>query len=126
MTQQQSAGNCFRRSYLQPGCVVLFALILAGCGPSTQPQPDAQVHIQQIAGLYMYYASKHNETGPGSVDELKTWANALPATEKQSFGDGNIEKLFTSPRDNQPYQIVPKVSLKAQTIQGKPGSGSSS
>src|SRR5688572_19886504 len=78
---------------------VTFVVFLAGCGGTPAPQPAAQSHIQQLAGLYVYYATKHNDVGPASVEALRAWGNALPAAEKQTFGE--IDKLFTSPRDNQ-------------------------
>jgi hypothetical protein len=96
---------------------VAFLFLLAGCRGTPVPQPAAQTHIQQLAGLYIYYATKHNDLGPASVDELRTWSNALPAAEKAKFGD--LDNLFTSPRDHLPYKIVPKVSLKAQLVTGK-------
>ena len=103
-------------SFLAPLSVISLVLV-SGCGGTPVPQPAGQTHIQELAGLYVYYAKKHNDLGPASVDELRTWGNGLPATEKQNFGE--IDKLFISPRDHQPYKIVPKVSLKAQLVTGK-------
>jgi hypothetical protein len=112
-----------RLPQLPLGCLPLLFLLIGCGGGAPVPQPEAQTQIQQLTGLYLYYASKNNDLGPASLDDLKKWSKALPASERHAFGD--LDKLFISPRDNQPYRIVPKVSLKPQVAgRSSPGKGS--
>ncbi|MBX9581369.1 MAG: hypothetical protein K2X87_13790 [Gemmataceae bacterium] len=106
-------------------------LVAAGCSsnPPEQPPPDVtDQNLMHLVQLYSAYQSKHTKktakapapkpgpgkaaaadpTIPGSADELKTWAKTLPADELQKMGisGGELDGMFVSPRDNQPYGLA--------------------
>jgi len=86
--------------------------VLAGCGPRATPRdPTAgEQSIMKLGRAYMAFAGTAKDgLGPASADELKKW---LSADEKRltdlSLSRADLDSMFVSPRDGQPYDVQPK------------------
>jgi hypothetical protein len=97
--------------------VVAAAVTLAsGCsGGGGTPQPETEIHLKKLAGLYMKYVQTHQGRGPKSEAEFKEFGKA------QNTPD--LDSMFVSPRDNQPYTIIYNLSVIPQTGAGPGGPG---
>jgi hypothetical protein len=72
-------------------------------------------HIMQIVFLYKDFQGAHQGRGPRDAQELKTWAKGLKKDKLAAQGVEDLDKAFTSPRDNQPYVLVdPKAGRSGQ------------
>jgi hypothetical protein len=112
--------------FRRPGPALFLAaavLLAAGCSsnPPEQLPPTAdEQNMMKLVQLYTHYQTKHTKqkappkktgkvaapTIPESAEELKAWAKTLPADELQKMGITDLEGMFISPRDNQPYQLA--------------------
>ena len=76
--------------------LLIVVLPLSGC---STPQPDpAKENLIQFVHYYNMYAGEHQGKAPPSEDAFKQFLAAKKVTDS--------DKLFTSPRDNQPYKIT--------------------
>lgn len=75
--------------------------------------------MRNLAVLLGQYTGRHQGRGPKDEQEFKTYLRGLSADEMRSFG-GDVDKLFVSPRDLQPYVIRYGQSAGPP---GMPGSG---
>jgi hypothetical protein len=79
-------------------------LLVAGCeGPAGSPVAP---HFKQFGALYEKYKQKRGKP-PESTDELREWVKKLPKSEIETLGIEDLDRAFVSPRDQQPYVIVP-------------------
>ena len=103
------------------GLVVLSCLLAGGCGPGTAPPPAPQeVHLKQLAILYGKYTGRHQGQGPKSEDDFKAFIKKLPPADLAGADPNNIDALFTSPRDGQPYKVLYNVRMASPGPQGAP------
>jgi hypothetical protein len=81
---------------------------LAGCtqGPTKTDLPPEEKHILKLASLYSDFRGK-NGRAPKTMDELKSFARRMSPDDLRARGIDDIDKAFTSPRDNQPYKLAP-------------------
>jgi hypothetical protein len=92
--------------------VVVASSLLIGCGSGkpTRTERDAgERPILRVLSLYSAYKTAHNKQ-PQSTDQLKAWLKGLPKEKQTALGIENpdqLDQIFLSPRDNQPYQINP-------------------
>jgi hypothetical protein len=105
-------------------------IVMVGCGPTQHAPrevPPGFGQIEKVGGLYLRYTSKSRDrAGPANLEDLKKFANGLKDDDLQELGlsKGDLATLFVSPRDQQPYGIVPKVRpLGAEAGGGPPGRG---
>jgi hypothetical protein len=90
--------------------IVAFSLTVVSVGCS-QPKPpdltpkDNEQHILRVASLYGLYKNTHKGKGPATMDELKAWVKKMKPAELSKLKITDVEQTFTSPRDNQPYQL---------------------
>jgi len=94
------------------GVLGLGLAVVTGCGPGATPRdPTAgEQSIMKLGRAYMAFASSAKDgLGPASAEELKKWLleNDKKLTDL-GLTRGDVDGLFTSPRDNQPYQVQPK------------------
>src|SRR5262249_40376007 len=88
--------------------LALLACLAVGCNPAaTRELPADTVHILKLSSVYGAFRRAHNSKAPASVEELKGWVRGLPKEELGQLGIDNVDEAFTSPRDNQPYQMAP-------------------
>jgi hypothetical protein len=87
-------------------------LFLAGCGPKAAPrdQTAGEQSIMKLGRAYTAFAASAKDgLGPASADELKKW---LTADEKRltdlGLSRSDVDGIFISPRDGQPYEVHPK------------------
>jgi hypothetical protein len=91
---------------LVPFAVAAICASFVGCGPPTSaPQPDAKVRLTQVLRLYTAYQEK-NRKPPANEQALRDFAQKLtPAEREASLLVDDLESIFTSPRDNQKFEI---------------------
>jgi hypothetical protein len=90
---------------LGPAVLVLLASS-PGCGPpAAKPEPDAKVRLTKILRLYQLYVDK-NKKGPADESALREFGGTLtPEQRDESLIGDDLDTIFTSPRDGQPYVI---------------------
>jgi hypothetical protein len=91
--------------------LVLFVLAGAavGCGKERDLTVDeGRTHILNAMSVWHEYRKANNNKAPKSMDEFKSWAkkNVKPET-LQRMGYKDVDELLTSPRDGQPYELIP-------------------
>ena len=115
----------------------LSAMVLVGvfgCGGGTPPPspPTPQTTITALGRLYGEYAAQHDGLGPEDAAEFRAFLEALPAAQRRGMGIDDVATALVSPRDSQPYVILPGVNTReavATTPQagvGQPGAPQSS
>lgn len=102
-------------SAIKVGRVTVLAAVFAfltGCGPRATPrdQTAGEQGIMKIGRAYVAFAAAAKDgLGPATADELKKW---LTADEKRltdlGLSRADVDGIFISPRDGQPYEIHPK------------------
>ena len=100
--------SAYRRS-IRLGPLLLGVLLLGGCGRgggvAKSELPSDQQHILKVASLCAQYKRENRAKLPTSIDELKAFAKKLSKEKQKQYGVDDVEKMFISPRDNQPYGI---------------------
>jgi hypothetical protein len=95
-------------------------IILGGCllsgltvGCTSRTDPDAAIasvnrtNIERLANLYFTYQSQHDWHGPADEAEFKSFLRGYNPHKLTRIGvdPNDIEKLFISERDGQPFKI---------------------
>jgi hypothetical protein len=82
--------------------------LLAGCGRQTggtKVASPAEVNLQKILRLYgEFQRSQHK--APANADELKAWAKKQSKEKLTEMSIEDVDTVFISPRDNEPYEVV--------------------
>lgn len=93
------------------GVLSSLCLLGVGCSSDGKPQTDSDKNFQALTILYGKFIPRNRGVGPASEAEFKKFIHSLAASEVEGTGadPANIDKLFVSPRDNQPYVIAYKV-----------------
>jgi len=96
--------------------VVALALCLApGCGGGADRDPtptDSEKNLLALGTAIANYTSK-NARPPADLTQVKTWLKSVDAKKLQDWGITDVEKIFVSPRDNQPYLYARPVELQS-------------
>jgi hypothetical protein len=84
---------------------------IAGCGgqPATAP---TEISLRKLASYYGMFMSSHKGTAPANEAELRTFI-------KEKAADADLDELFRSVRDRQPYIVIyfgPKKVLPSSVI----------
>ncbi len=84
------------------------SLFGAGCSSEGPPQTESEKNFKALVVLYGKYIPRNRGIGPPSEDAFKKFIKSLNAQEVQYLGvdPANIDKIFVSPRDNQPYEFA--------------------
>ena len=96
---------------------VLAAMVTAGCGgqPATAP---TEISLRKMASYYGMFMSSHKGTAPANEGELRAFI-------KEKAADADLDGLFRSVRDGQPYVVTyfgaKKVSLSSVIAYEKEG-----
>lgn len=96
-----------------PRCLplsVLLCLTLSGCGGDKAARMYSKAfdsNIKTVSNLYCIYQGRHRQKGPEDEAELKDFVRQLPAEYLEKFGVDleQLDELFVSPRDGQPFDI---------------------
>lgn len=105
------------------------AAVLGGCaGRVSRSTLDAEAHFRNAGKVYTKFMQDNRGKGPSSEEELANYLKKLPDQELEKMGIDPKErdKVLISPRDGQPYGIVPNVDMtmmmgNQMKMKGKPG-----
>jgi hypothetical protein len=98
--------------------LLVWAVVTLGCGPrvkSREKEDPGEAEMQRFLGLYTDYVVMNGKP-PTNADEMKAWAKALPAEKLKDLRVENVETFFVSPRDNQPYVVLPNTDNHPMAI----------
>jgi hypothetical protein len=103
-------------------------IFISACGhPAPRQIGPGEINIRKVGRLYMSYTgSQKTHVGPESLDALKKYAESLDekALSSMDLKKEDLASLFVSPRDNEPYGIVPKVpAFAAEAAPPEPKKG---
>jgi hypothetical protein len=89
--------------------ILLAALSLAaGCGQPTSEPRRQEPHIRGIWHAALFYRQYNNWAWPRDAAELRHWAEStLTPQQVQDLGLVSVEDTFVSPRDGEPYVVLP-------------------
>ncbi len=94
-------------------CLVVGAT--TGCNTSVSPDDAVaaanSTNIQRVTNLYLAYQANNNWIGPADEAALKDFIRGLPESQLTRIGvnPGQLDELFISDRDSQPFKIRYKV-----------------
>lgn len=93
---------------------VLFAILaIAGCTQKAPPPTQQEIHLKALAVCYGKYLASHRGQTPRTEAEFKAFVEQLPR-EQIPGASTDLESLFVSPRDNEPYVV--RYNLKQTTF----------
>lgn len=88
--------------------LMLTGALLVGCEgkeiPTVRDVDD--LHIMKFLTVWSAYKQSHNGRAPADEKELKAWAKTLKPDRLAKLGLKDIDSVFNSPRDGQPYALV--------------------
>ena len=90
------------------GALMVLGLAV-GCSSQPPPQPppnDMDKQMMTLVSLYSTYRSKHGGKAPVTVAELKKWVKTLKPDDLAKMDATDVDRLFTSPRDNQEFAMT--------------------
>src|SRR5262245_48242561 len=91
--------------------LLLFGLACAGCGRRGGGLPavatDDQVNLKALAVSYGHYQAKNKGKPPPNAQEHKKFIKSMDANTLAGLrvDPADVEKLFVSPRDGEPYVV---------------------
>ena len=88
--------------------VLAICLGTLACTPSAKPQNQSEKNLQALTVFYGKFISQNKGVGPPNEEAFKKFIRAMKPADYENFGIdlSNLDPLFTSPRDNQPYGIA--------------------
>jgi hypothetical protein len=88
----------------------VFSLLLSGCPNKSGDLVPEENRIKALSLLYGQYTGQHRGQTPADEKEFKQFVASRKETlESFQLDPNNIDQLFVSPRDSQPYGIAYKV-----------------
>ena len=100
-----------RQAHLKSATVALLAFcmtLMATACNREKPQSETEKNLQALTVCYGRFISQNRGKGPPNEAQFKKFIATLPKDALESFGadPANADKLFISPRDNEPYGIA--------------------
>ena len=96
-------------------------VVAAGCQhPTSREVPPAESNVKNIAIFYGRYLAQNRGRTPPDKEALKKFIASHPATELAALKITDVEQLFVSPRDNQPYVVRYGAKLPPPGPSGSP------
>ncbi len=92
--------------------VLFIALGCGGGGGGDRSPTDAEKNLLALGTAIANYTSK-NARPPADLTQVKTWLKSVDAKKLQDWGITDVEKIFVSPRDSQPYLYAKPVELQS-------------
>jgi hypothetical protein len=105
----------FKPSVCSATAVLLVVAALVGCDARVNPDDAVAAansnNIQRVTNLYLAYQTNNNWMGPDDESKLKDFIRSLPESQLTRIGvnPGQLDDLFISERDGQPFKIRYKV-----------------
>jgi hypothetical protein len=89
---------------LWAGCI---AFLVVGCSSPQGPASPERVPLRHLAILYGKYRNSHQGVPPKDEAQFKQYIKSLGASQLAAAGvsGAEIDTLFVSPRDGQPYEV---------------------
>lgn len=86
------------------GCI---AFATVGCSSPQGPASPERVPLRHLAILYGKYRNSHQGMPPKDEAQFKQYIKSLGASQLAAAGvsEAEIDTLFVSPRDGQPYEV---------------------
>jgi hypothetical protein len=81
-------------------------LVVVGCS-SEKPAED-MIKLTRLVDFQHQFAESHDGREPGSADELREWVKEKNPQELAERQITDVDSLFTSSRDGEPFVIVPR------------------
>jgi len=98
-----------------------FCVVAAGCeGKTGRELEPVEANVKNIAIFYGRYLSQNRGRTPPDQEALKKFITSHPATELAALKITDVEQLFVSPRDNQPYVVLYGAKLPPPGPSGSP------
>ncbi len=85
---------------------MLASLLFAGCG-SDKPGAD-MTKLMHVVDFQRQFAEEHDGHEPQSADELREWVKAKDPQELAVRQIADVDSLFISSRDGEPFVVVPR------------------
>lgn len=99
---------------------LLVVFLTGGCSDPGRPnQAEESSSLKPLATFYGKFVNQHGGKAPGSEAEFKAFLKEPKNAEslRLEFQVADIDAMFVSPRDNQPYVVT------YGTLAGPPGPG---
>jgi hypothetical protein len=118
-------GNAVTKSFLTNryrfAVLLLPCLLAAGCQPGTgRDVPPVETNMKNLAIFYGRYVAQHRRQTPPDKEAFKKFIAGHPAAELAALKITDVEQLFVSPRDKQPYVVRYKFALPPPSPTGSP------
>jgi hypothetical protein len=85
---------------------MFFCAVFLGCrSANVEPPPPVEVSLQKLVVLYGQYLGRHRGAAPVDEAAFRKSIEGLSDGERGSRGLSDINAVFTSPRDKQPYVV---------------------
>jgi hypothetical protein len=99
--------TCRAAGAVRASVCALTLCLLAGCRGQAAPEPQEKQALRKLAVLYGRYQGAHKGTPPRDLDELKAFTRKLDKEQLDNLHvePGELDKLFTSTRDNKPFAL---------------------
>jgi len=91
--------------------VGVLVTLLIGCSRVSKDTLDNESHFKRAGMVYTKFMQKNRGRGPANEKELADFLNSLPQADLDAMGITDKANVLISPRDGQPYGIVPKVDM---------------
>jgi hypothetical protein len=87
--------------------LLALALVAAACSGKVKEKPlsPEEHNLVKFGRLYLEHRKAQGRP-PASVDQLKAWAKNQSKEALAKMGIEDLDKVFISPRDNEPYVLV--------------------
>ncbi len=105
----------FKPIFCKAFTVCLIVSAITGCNSGVNPDDAISAvnssNIQRVTNLYLAYQAQNNWVGPEDELKFKDFIRSLSEVQLTRIGvnPGQLDKLFTSDRDGQPFKIRYKV-----------------
>jgi hypothetical protein len=82
-------------------------IFVSGCSRKTGPIAKEQTSLSWLGSMYGMYISQNHGKAPKTIDELHKFVEKATTADKLArLNVTNVNDLFISPRDNQPFALV--------------------